>query len=90
MKLDDFGLQEDFHWISSTHSPRIVTLCGSTRFRSEFEEANKILTHGGYVVLTVGSFAHAVHGQDKEEVWGSEVAERLELRRHLGLAGVER
>ena len=37
---------------------RIVTLCGSTRFKDEFEQANKDLTLKGYVVLSVGYFGH--------------------------------
>ena len=36
----------------------IITLCGSTRFRSQFEEINKKLTLEGHVVLSVGVFGH--------------------------------
>lgn len=39
--------------------PTIVCLCGSTRFKSEFEEAEKNLTLKGQIVLTVGLFGHA-------------------------------
>ena len=38
---------------------KIITLCGSTRFKEEFEQANKLLTYAGYIVLTVGCFNHA-------------------------------
>lgn len=34
----------------------IVTLCGSTRFKKEFEEIEKQLTLRSYIVLTVGFF----------------------------------
>ncbi len=34
----------------------IVTLCGSTRFRSAFERMNAILTMEGSIVLTVGVY----------------------------------
>ncbi|MGI6108182.1 MAG: NADAR family protein [Lachnospiraceae bacterium] len=44
---------------------KIVTLCGSTRFRDEFLEAQKKLTLEGYIVLTVGLFGHA----GDKEVW---------------------
>ena len=37
-------------------SYRIVTLCGSTRFRSAFERMNTILTMEGSIVLTVGVY----------------------------------
>jgi hypothetical protein len=38
--------------------PTIVCLCGSTRFRSEFEAANRRETLLGKVVLSVGMFGH--------------------------------
>ncbi len=34
----------------------IVTLCGSTRFKREFEAVNAILTMGGSIVLAVGVY----------------------------------
>ena len=37
----------------------IVTLCGSTRFKEQFEEVNRRLTWSGWVVLSVGSFHHS-------------------------------
>lgn len=36
--------------------PWIVCLCGSTRFRREFEEQNRDITLGGQIVLSVGVF----------------------------------
>ncbi len=44
---------------------RIITLCGSTRFRDEFREAEKKLTLEGNIVISVGLYGH---GGD-EEVW---------------------
>jgi hypothetical protein len=38
----------------------IVTLCGSTRFKKEFEEANMKLTLMGHIVLMPGVFLHAM------------------------------
>ena len=43
----------------------VITLCGSTRFRSEFEAAQKRLTLAGVIVISVGLFGHA----GDEEVW---------------------
>ena len=37
----------------------IITLCGSTKFKNEFEECNKLLTLEGHVVLSVGVFGHS-------------------------------
>ena len=44
---------------------KVITLCGSTRFRREFEEANTRLTLAGNIVISVGLFGH---GGDAE-VW---------------------
>ena len=43
----------------------VVTLCGSTRFKNEFMEAQKRLTLEGNIVISVGLFGHS--GDD--EVW---------------------
>ena len=44
---------------------RIITLCGSTRFRREFEEVQKKLTLEGNIVISVGLFGHS----GDSEVW---------------------
>ncbi len=44
---------------------KVITLCGSTRFREAFREAQKRLTLAGNIVISVGLFGHA--GDD--EVW---------------------
>lgn len=38
--------------------PRIVCLCGSTRYKEAFEAANKQETLQGKIVLSVGLFGH--------------------------------
>ena len=38
---------------------RIITLCGSTRFKEEYEKANRDLTLAGNIVISVGLFGHA-------------------------------
>ena len=47
---------------------KVITLCGSTRFKDAFEETNKKLTLEGNVVLSVGLFSHA---QENGEEWAS-------------------
>lgn len=42
-----------------------ITLCGSTRFKDQFMEAQKRLTLEGNIVISVGLFGHA----GDEEVW---------------------
>ena len=54
------------HWsdgMVGTH--RVITLCGSTRFRDAFMEAQKRLTLEGNIVISVGLFGHA----GDSEVW---------------------
>lgn len=43
----------------------VVTLCGSTRFKNEFMQAQKALTLAGKIVISVGLFGHS----GDEEVW---------------------
>lgn len=38
---------------------KVVTLCGSTRFKDEFMETMKKLTLSGILVLSVGAFGHS-------------------------------
>ncbi len=40
-------------------TPKIVCLCGSTRFKQQFIEANFRETMAGNIVLSVGWFSHA-------------------------------
>lgn len=38
---------------------KVITLCGSTRFKHEFMEAQKRLTLEGNIVISVGLFGHS-------------------------------
>ena len=42
----------------SLERPRVITLCGSTRFMNEFEKANTRLTLQGNVVFSVATTAY--------------------------------
>ena len=44
---------------------KVVTLCGSTKFKDQFMQAQKDLTLKGYIVISVGVFGHS----GDEEVW---------------------
>ena len=44
---------------------KVVTLCGSTRFKDEFMKIQKELTLKGYIVISVGLFGHS----GDNEVW---------------------
>ena len=38
---------------------KVITLCGSTRFKEQFLEAQKKLTLNGNIVISVGLFGHS-------------------------------
>ena len=38
---------------------KVITLCGSTRFKEDFERVNRELTLLGNIVISVGCFGHA-------------------------------
>ena len=57
---------------------KVITLCGSTRFKEEFLEAQKRLTLEGNIVISVGLFGHS--GDDV--VWTESVKDMLD-RQHL-------
>ena len=44
---------------------KVITLCGSTKFKDEFYKAQKELTLKGYIVISVGLFGHS----GDAEVW---------------------
>ena len=44
---------------------KVITLCGSTRFKDAFMEAQKKLTLEGNIVISVGLFGHS----GDSEVW---------------------
>jgi hypothetical protein len=51
---------------------KVITLCGSTKFKKEFEALNQYLTFSGNIVLSVGVFGHAdkieLTEEDKEKL----------------------
>ena len=53
---------------------KVITLCGSTRFKDAFMETQKRLTLEGNIVISVGLFGHA--GDD--EVWTEGTKEMLD------------
>ena len=53
---------------------KVITLCGSTRFKEQFLEAQKRLTLEGNIVISVGLFGHS--GDD--EVWAPGTKEMLD------------
>lgn len=38
---------------------KVITLCGSSRFKEEFERVNRELTLAGNIVISLGAWGHA-------------------------------
>ena len=53
---------------------KVVTLCGSTKFKDEFMEVQKRLSLQGNIVISVGLFGHS----GDNEVWDDGVKEMLD------------
>ena len=53
---------------------KVITLCGSTRFKEQFLEAQKRLTLAGNIVISVGLFGHS----GDNEVWTDGTKEMLD------------
>ena len=53
---------------------KVITLCGSTRFKDAFLETQKRLTLEGNIVISVGLFGHS----GDNEVWAAGIKEMLD------------
>ena len=53
---------------------KVITLCGSTRFKDEFLQVQKRLTLEGNIVISVGLFGHS----GDNEVWTEGTKEMLD------------
>lgn len=53
---------------------KVITLCGSTKFKDEFIEVQKKLTLAGNIVISVGLFGHS----GDVEAWSEGTKEMLD------------
>jgi len=53
---------------------KIITLCGSTKFKEQFISEQKRLTLEGNIVISVGLFGHS----GDNEVWNENIKEMLD------------
>jgi len=69
---------------------KIVCLCGSTKFKTEFEAMNLELTMKGHLVLSVGAFPHADEHRSAEEAFGEIAKYKLDEthKRKIDLADI--
>lgn len=63
---------------------KVITLCGSTKFKDDFLKEQKRLTLEGNIVISVGMFGHS----GDNEVWNDGVKEMLDdmHRRKIDMA----
>lgn len=63
---------------------KVITLCGSTRFKEQFLEMQKLLTLKGNIVISVGLFGHS----GDNEVWLKDTKQMLDdmHRRKIDMA----
>ena len=63
---------------------KVITLCGSTRFKEQFLETQKLLTLKGNIVISVGLFGHS----GDNEVWLKDTKQMLDdmHRRKIDMA----
>ncbi len=54
--------------VKDAKRPKIVCLCGSTRFKAAFEEVNYQETMAGHIVLSVGVYMHASGNRHKDGI----------------------
>ena len=58
---------------------KVITLCGSTRFKDEFMEAQKQLTLEGNIVISVGLFGHSGDNEVWENMDGGTLTKTKEM-----------
>jgi hypothetical protein len=64
---------------NSGSRPRVVVLCGSTRFYNQFQQANYDETMAGRIVLSVGFYPHAKAEHGHGEGVGHDSTEKVAL-----------
>lgn len=69
---------------------KIICLCGSTKFKAEYEAMNLELTMKGHIVLSVGAFPHTDEHRSAEEAFGDIAKAKLDEthKRKIDLADI--
>lgn len=55
-----------------------VTLCGSSKFKEQFDQANERLTLQGKIVIPMGVYGHLMSDEEKKEKFTDEVKTKLD------------
>lgn len=65
--VDSIKYKRNVKCINSQNKYNVITLCGSTKFKDEFIEAQKQLTLQGNIVISVGLFGHSGDNEVRTE-----------------------
>lgn len=65
--LHEEHILQIFNLIKMVGKYKVITLCGSTRFKKEFIEVQKRLSLKGIIVISVGLFGHSGDNEVLEE-----------------------
>lgn len=71
---------------------RIITLCGSTKFKKQFEQTNAYLTLQGNIVISVAFFEHSEGIQitkEQAEILGSLHSRKIDLSDEIFVIDVD-
>lgn len=69
---------------------KIICLCGSTKFKTRFEELSQEFALKGHIILSVGAFPHVDSNQSGEEIFGEVAKAKLDElhKRKIDLADI--
>lgn len=89
--LTDLAGEPTSQWLRTAleHAPErppIVCLCGSSRFREAFAQANYALTLAGQIVLSIGVPTHAADGEGVSQTSAAKIALDELHKRKIDLA----
>ena len=66
------------HLVLMDETIETVTLCGSSKFKEQFDQANQRLTLLGKIVIPMGVYGHLLSDAEKKEKFTDEVKEKLD------------
>jgi hypothetical protein len=79
LRMAEEGLRAARELAGLPPMPRVVCLCGSTRFYDQFQQANYERTMAGEIVLSVGFYPHAKAEHGHGEGVGHDSDEKIAL-----------
>lgn len=74
---------------------RVITLCGSSRFRKDFIEVEKYLTSRGYIVITPSLYEHDgdtkyFYGTNLKETFDEMQKQKIDMADEIMIINIDR